>query len=268
MSTNLITNLWQDDLALESENYYKLQIGALELYFYHIEYEWLFYHRFLTSDEAKNEKKITLTKVKKIDREKLELKRFVQSNQAELIKVRPKLADRNIVAKPHEPVFLPSKQSIVLYISTPVWLAIFVNYDDKSLLDLSTFQLPDTWFGPKPHVGELCYASRFSGRANLDLLPRRAGRIITPVKITNNGTDNLKLEKLSIPCDYLSIYLTQNDELWTPTLSVSRETDSSKTQVKIEQALHPKLEGAKLLSEPKVSDKNGLLLKTINMLFD
>jgi hypothetical protein len=267
MATKIATDLWRDELTLVSESYYKLEIGALELFVFHINSEWQFRHCYLTSDETKGEKKIAWKAVKDLNKNKLELKRFIQSQQSDRLKIRPMLADRNIVAKPHEPIFLPSNQSVTLYISTPVWLGLYVNNNEVPLFQLSTFQLSDTWFGPKPHLGELCYSSQFSGRMNLDSLPRRAGRVITPVKIINNATDNLKLEKLSIPCDYLSIYLTDNSELWTPTLTVTREADSSKTQVKIEPELHPKLEKAELISTARVSDHSGLLIKTINMLF-
>jgi hypothetical protein len=267
MATKIATDLWRDELTLATESYYKLEIGALELFVSHTNFEWQFRHCYLTSDETKNEKKISWKAVKDLNKNKFELMRFIQSHESDHLKIRPMLADRNIVAKPHEPIFLPSNQSVTLYLSTPVWLGLYVNSSESPLFQLSTFQLSDTWFGPKPHLGELCYSSQFSGRMNLDSLPRRSGRVITPIKIVNNGTDNLKLEKLSIPCEYLSIYLTAKSELWTPTLTVTREVDSSKTQVKIEPELHPKLENAELVSTARVNDQSGLLIKTINMLF-
>jgi len=260
-------NLWQEEQSILIDTHYKLQVGALQLYLSHLQNEWHFHHSYLTSDESESEKKIAFRSVKIIDRKNLQFKRFIQSNDSNQIKIRPKLADRSIVAKPHEPIFLPSKQTITIYISTPVWLAFFVNGNENSLFEIPTFELPDTWFGPKPSQGELCYASRFSGRVKLDSLPRRAGRIITPVTIENNGIDNLKLDKLAIPSDFLSIYLTQRGELWTPSLNVIRETDSNKTQVNVEKILHPQLENAELITKPRVNDTSGLLLKTINMFF-
>ena len=221
----------------------------------------------LVASETKNEKKIQLSTLKKTTRDDLEPMRFIHSTNQDKLQFRPRLANRSIVAKPYMPVFLPSQQTVTIYISTPIWLAIFLEGHKQPLLELPTYKLSDTWFGPKPHIGELSYASRFSGRIDLSALPKRASRIITPVKITNNGNDNLKLEKISIPCDYLTVYCNKNNELWTQTLSILREVDQKKTQVSIEKALHPALESAKKIGEPRVADQSRLLSKTIDMLF-
>lgn len=260
-------NLWQDTVSFESKTTYKLSVGALELYVNLLENEWQFRHCHVTEDETKTERKIQLSALKKMSRDDLEPLRFINSNSHNTLQIRPRLANRSIVAKPYMPVFLPSQQTVTIYISTPVWLAIFLDNHKQPLLEVPTFKLSDTWFGPKPHIGELCYSSRFSGRIDLSALPKRASRIITPVKITNNGADNLKLEKISIPCDYLSVYLNENNELWTPTLSILREVDKNKTQVAIEKTLHSSLENAKRVGEPRVADQSRLLSKTIDMLF-
>ena len=262
-----LENLWQKTLVCSLEENYRLSIGALELFVTYLPNEWQFHHRYVTDDESKSERKVALSPIKNLPKDNAELTRFIQTNDQHELKFHPRLANRSIVAKPHSPVFLPPKQSVTIFISTPIWLAIHVDGQEQALLELATFHLPDTWFGPKPHIGELCYASRFSGRTNLDSLPRRAGRIITPVCIKNNAADNLKLEKISIPSEYLSIYMTENGELWTPTLSVFREVDQKKTVVRIDKALHPVLEKATLISKPRVSDPSGLMSKTIDTLF-
>lgn len=139
--------------------------------------------------------------------------RFICSNSRNTLQIRPRLANKSIVEKPYIPVFLPSKQTVTIDISTPILFALFLNEQKNSFLEIPTIKLSDTWFGPKPHIGELCYSSRFSGRISLSELPKRASRIITPVKVTNNDADNLKLEKISISCDYLTVYLSKGNEL-------------------------------------------------------
>ena len=267
MKQNLINNLWQETLACDLDLHYKLSVGALEIYLTALESEWQFHYRYITEDETKNEKEIHLSTVKDLRNADLELMRFIRGDAHNEIQIKPRLANKNIVAKPYMPLFLPSQQTVTIYISTPVWLAIYQNKQTRPLIELPTFKLSDTWFGPKPHIGELCYASLFSGRINLNSLPQRASRVITPVTITNNGSDNLKLEKISIPCDYLAIYVNSDNELWTPTLSIVRETDQNKTRISIDKTLHPKLHDAKRISEPRVSDQTRLLSKTIDMLF-
>lgn len=267
MTQNLVENLWQETLSFEYDKNYKLTVGALELYASLLESEWQFRHRYITEDETKSERQINLSVVKNLPQTNLELMRFIHADKGNSLQVRPCLANKNIVAKPYTPVFLPSQQTMTIYISTPVWLAIFQNQLRQPLLEIPTFKLSDTWFGPKPHIGELCYSSQFSGRISLDSLPKRSSRIITPVRITNNGEGNLKLEKISIPCDYLAIYVNKEQALWTPTLSIIRETEQSRTRIAIDKTLHPALLDAQRIAEPRVSDQTRLLSKTIDMLF-
>lgn len=267
MTETIVDDLWQKTLTFDLHNTYKLSVGALELYINLLENEWRFRHCYVSEDETGIEKPIQLSLLDTMLRDDLQPMRFICSESTNSLQIRPQLANKSIVAKPLIPVFLPSKQSVTIYISTPLSLALFLDKQKNSILEIPTIKLSDTWFGPKPHIGELCYSSRFSGRISLSELPKRASRIITPVKITNNGADNLKLEKISIPCDYLAVYLSKNNELWTPTLSILRETDKNKTEVSISKTLHPSLEGAKRIGEPRVGDQTRLLSKTIDMLF-
>jgi hypothetical protein len=46
-----------------------------------------------------------------------------------------------------------------------------------------------------------------------------------------------------------------------------RETDHNKTRVLIDKSLHPALEGAKRIGEPRIGDQTRLLSKTIDILF-
>jgi hypothetical protein len=267
MTEKIVDNLWQETLMFELQKTYKLSVGALELYINLLENEWRFRHCYVSEDETGIEKPIQLALLDTMEKEDLQPMRYICSDDINTLQIRPKLANKSIVAKPYIPVFLPSKQTVTIYISTPLSLALFLDKQKIPFLEIPTIKLSDTWFGPKPHIGELCYSSRFSGRISLSELPKRASRIITPVKVTNNGADNLKLEKISIPCDYLAVYLSQKNELWTPTLSILRETDQNKTQVTIDKILHPALEGAKRIGEPKIGDQTRLLAKTLDMLF-
>ena len=267
MAENLINDLWKEALTFEMDENYKLSVGALDLYINLQEKEWQFRHSYATQDEIQNERKLQLSKIKTVNSNELVVTRFIHSDNVDSLHIKPRLANRNIVAKPYSPILLPSQQEITIYISTPVWLAISSGTMNEPLVEMPTFQLSDTWFGPKPHIGELCYSRHFTGRIDLNVLPKRMSRVITPVRITNNGEGNLKLEKISIPCDYLAIYQNKTNELWTPTLSVIRHAEHNKTEVKIDRTLHPALAECKKIAEPRVSDQKGLLSKTIDMLF-
>ncbi len=258
--------LWSEAQSFEVGQVYKFEVGALQMYISFLEKEWQFRHSYATENETDKEKKLNLSTLKNLPRADLELSRYIHAQGENSLKFKPRMANRSIVAKPYQPIFLPPDQTVTIYISTPLWLAIYSN-NDKLLTEIPSYKLSDTWFGPKPHIGELCYSSRFSGRVDLDSLPRRVSRVITPVRIRNESHDSLKLEKVSIPSEYLEVYLNADNELWTPALSLLRATDKNTTKISIDKVMHPEIQGALKVAEPRKSDQSGLVSKTLDMFF-
>ncbi len=267
MNNPATDSIWLQTVSFSENNLFHLSIGDLDIHLSHLSQEWQFHHHYLNRGETQQEDEILLEQINELNTENKVLSRFIHSADCKEMILKPRMANRSIVAKPHNPVFLPCNQSITIYVSTPIWVAFYINGFSFPLLELPTYCLSDTWFGPKPHIGELCYASRFSGRIDLTALPRRPSRIITPISISNLASDNLKLEKIAIPSEYLSVYLSQKGELWTPTLKVIREKEQKNTQVVIDKAVHPALQDAQRIAEPRIIDQSGLLSKTLDMLF-
>jgi hypothetical protein len=273
MTTITQQDLWQQVFKIPEGQHRKLTLGVLNLIVSHLENEWQLRYHYSSDDESGQEKKLAFSELKKLPTDNSQLIRIMRSQKSEEganlseISFQPCLADRSIVAKPQLPIYLPAKDSTTIYVSTPIWLGIKIADKDQQLLQIPSFKLADTWFGPRPHVGEMCYASRFSGRTNLQLLPKRISRIITPVKVVNNANDNLKLEKIAIPTAYLSIYLTASQELWTPELKICREIDQKNTRASIEKGLPDYVSDASLICEAREKDASGLLGKTLDRLF-
>ena len=86
----------------------------------------------------------------------------------------PRLADRSVVIKPVDPIYIPAGQRGTLYISTPLWIAGLVDGLSEPLFDIPVIQPKDTWFGKDPQHGEICYATSVDGRTDLNLLKPRA----------------------------------------------------------------------------------------------
>jgi hypothetical protein len=267
MAEKINLNVWTEQLTIEPEQIVKLNIGALELYLEPLKNEWQVRHGYANDDETSREKPIQLSRLKQRPNIDLELMRFIHSHQESKLRFIPRMANRSIVAKPYQPIYLPANQTVTIYISTPIWLAVKIGDQKDSLLELPSFRLSDTWFGPKPHIGELCYSSHFSGRVDLASLPRRESRIITPVKVSNQASDNLKIEKISIPCEFLEIYQNEQGELWTQELSLSRQQNKKSTKLIVDKVKHSALDQATKISEARKQDVSGLLSKTVDMLF-
>ena len=90
------------------------------------------------------------------------------------IQLIPRLADRSVVIRPVDPIYIPDGQRGTLYISTPLWLSGYVESQKNPLFDIPVILPKDTWFGPDPRSGEMCYATSVDGRTELQLLKPRA----------------------------------------------------------------------------------------------
>jgi hypothetical protein len=82
----------------------------------------------------------------------------------------PRLADRSVVIKPVDPIYIPAGQRGTLYISTPLWISGFVEGQKEPLFDIPVILPKDTWFGPDHRTGEMCYATSVDGRTELNQL--------------------------------------------------------------------------------------------------
>lgn len=153
-----------------------------------------------------------------------------QTSPARLTLV-PVLADRLMVAKPEIPLTLPPRESVKLYLSTPIWLRVVVEGDDRKherfLWEEPTVRPSDTWFGDRPIVGEMAYASLTHARLSLAEVLWLPQRVVTEVDVVNDTNDELQLPRLSIPVRALSIHIDKGGRLWSPAVSLRRTSDGS-----------------------------------------
>lgn len=159
------------------------------------------------------------------------LHRFATDSGQHSIGLRPLSADRPVVARPEVPLGLPPGHQATFYMSTPAWVE--VSAGDHPLLAVPTSQLSDTWFGASTREGQLCYASRTQARLLLDQLPKRPGRVVTEVRVRNQGTQTLALERVQIPLPHLALHRTTEGVLWTPSVTVVLHPERADAEVRI-----------------------------------
>lgn len=176
-------------------------------------------------------------------------------------------SDRPVVVRPESALTVQPGEAVTLFVSTPVWVALAVSRkrprtrgkqsaSDTELLRL--FEVPaerfsDTWFGPNTRVGELCYATRSSGRLDLADLPQRPHRIVTPVRIENKAADALEFQRVQVPLPQLAVYRDADGALWTNGVTLTRETGGDLAAVRVD-ATPPRSAagGVERLSDPRV----------------
>jgi len=178
------------------------------------------------------------------------VERHVFSHTNEDLLIEPLLADRSVVIK-----------------SAVLWVRVRLQQRHHPLLDVAATRLSDTWFGPSTMEGELCYATTTSGRLYLDDLPVRVHRAITPVHINNAGAQPLKLEKLSLPVPFLSLFDTGAHGLWTEEITLHHDERKELAQVVVgAYPPQPYHQARRVSSSRKVADKS-MLNKTFGALF-
>jgi hypothetical protein len=152
--------------------------------------------------------------------------RFVFTPSPKQLCLRPMLADRAVVVRARQSVFIPPGEEAMLYLSSPVWVSIDLGEPPRALKEIPVLRLSDTWFGPSTREGELCYAARTHARSHLDQVPRRPHRAVTPVKVRNEASTLLPIEKLSLPVPLLSVFGEAASGLWTEEVHLTRSADS------------------------------------------
>lgn len=195
-----------------------------------------------------------------------ELFRHVFRSTRESLRLTPKLADRAVVARPTHPIFIPPGEEVRLFISTPLWLA-FSSDKPETLVDIPVVRPSDTWFGPTTWQGEICYSTEVTGRLNLDELPQRPFRAVTPITIVNNGSDPFPLERLALPVRHLPLHASETGRLWTPSMRVVREDNIALAEVRIEQQVDRIAGKTTLLSEPREPLSGLGLTRALDSLF-
>jgi hypothetical protein len=193
--------------------------------------------------------------------------RFVFTRSPGRVRLRPRLADRAVVVRARQSVFVPPGEAATLYLSTPVWLSVEVGEPGRALREIPALRLSDTWFGPSTREGELCYAARTHARSHLEEVPRRPHRAVTPVKVRNDASSLLPIEKLSVPVPLLSVYGDPGTGLWTEEVHLTRSADSDMAALRIIPGRPAQAPGGERLSPPRAEPARGGLVRAFSDLF-
>lgn len=189
----------------------------------------------------------------------LKIERYMFAQTQPLFRLMPRLADRSVVIKPVDPIYIPAGQRGTLYISTPLWIAGFVEGQRDPLFDLPVLLPKDTWFGPNPRMGEMCYATSVDGRTDLNLLKPRAFRAITPVDFHNISNQQLRFDRMNVPVSALPLFYSKSTgRLWTSQIKVLHEGWERPPRIRIENRTHA-LAGEVIAVHPPRSPESNLL---------
>ena len=178
----------------------------------------------------------------------------------------PALSDRAVVIRPDTPLFLLPGEEVRLHVGTPVWVRIAVGPSRRKLVEIPTFRLSDTFFGPNTREGELCYASRTRARLQLADVPKRRTRAATQLLVENKASVALALARLKIPVPRLSLYSDAADTLWTSTMHVVREADGQIARLELGDGPPPEAGDVTPVAPPRQIPESNLLARAVSAL--
>ena len=143
------------------------------------------------------------------------------------------LPDRAIVTRPSKPLWVHGLRCVDIFVSSPIWTVLVDETTNTPLLEVSTLEMANTWFGPKPYEGELCYASRTQARIDPNKLLQHPFRAITRITIDNRLNDAVRIERLKIPMALLALYHDTENNLWTTSMRLERRQSSGPANIQL-----------------------------------
>jgi len=196
----------------------------------------------------------------------VKIERYMFKSTQNKLQLMPRLADRSVVIKPVDPIYIPAGQRGTLYISTPLWIAGFVEGQREPIFDLPVILPKDTWFGPNHRSGEICYATAVDGRTELKQLHPRAFRAVTPIEFHNTSNQQLRFDRMNVPVPALPLFYSESTgRLWTSQIRVLHESSDRPPRIRVENRTPPNAGEVAYLHPPR--DPAGALFNMFDSFF-
>ena len=196
----------------------------------------------------------------------VKIERYIFKSTQKKLQLMPRLADRSVVIKPVDPIYIPAGQRGTLYISTPLWIAGFVEGQREPIFDLPVILPKDTWFGPNHRSGEICYATAVDGRTELKQLHPRAFRAVTPIEFHNTSNQQLRFDRMNVPVPALPLFYSESTgRLWTSQIRVLHESSDRPPRIRVENRTPPNAGEVAYLHPPR--DPAGALFNMFDSFF-
>jgi len=253
---------WWDESEVALDETLRWQIGPRTLWITRTEREW----KFATTAGSGSPGNEVAKPADAPEGEGIDTQRFAAQGDSGLLRFTPVSADRPVVVKTRQPFSVPPGAEATLFMSVPLWYRVYLGGNSTALVDEPIFRPSDTWFGPNTMTGELCYASRTNARLRLADVPVRPHRAVVVARIRNSAASPLKVGKLKIPVQHLSLFESEGGSLWTQALTLERREDTDDASVRLDdKPTH--IVTAKRVAPPRTRMSKGFLLDAFGGLF-
>lgn len=188
-----------------------------------------------------------------------QVERFVAAETESALGLMPVCADLPVVVRPGHPLSVLPRESVTLYVSSPLWLRVELGESKTTLTEMAFYPPSETWFGPSTTDGEVCYATQVIGRLRAEDFPYRPHRAITCIEIANRTPQLMRFDRLSLPVPSLSLYTNESGQLWTEAVSLERVPDQELARFETTAAPPRSAGPTERVAGPRRSGKNPLV---------
>lgn len=266
-TTPQIPQNWWDPSELPLGYSGSWRIGPFVIKIRRHPHEWLICYRHLEEPIDHSLEVVEPSTQELIDPTEDGLLRVVTEDPSNTFELSPRLADRPIVARPETPFLIMTGAVITLYVSSPLWMDLQVGAPPRQVLDLATWPVSDTWFGPTTTQGELCYAIKTNARLNLENLPLLPNRAVTQMRLENRTPENVKLERLTLPAPNLALYVDDNGHFWSQSVTIKVTDGGNSAEVDLGKGPPAEAVGSRIISEPRARAHRNIFLRARHALF-
>lgn len=234
VETNQNANqIWWRNFELPSGFLQNLQIGPMKLQISHMEREWRIAASRVdeTSVSDPQSQRIVEPSEPLAGATALgkDVKRYASRRTGAGFRLVPVTADRPVVCRPLNQIFVLPGDHVELFVSTPIWINVFLDAsasaesgsaasgqgDGSHVAEIPTVRLTDTWIGPSTVEGELGYSAVTKARLSYADVTIKPHLVTTGVVIRNLALHPLRLDRISLPAPYLHVYATSGGALCT-----------------------------------------------------
>lgn len=195
------------------------------------------------------------------------LQRFVRQGDSALLTLIPAVANLPTVIRPAQPLTIPGGGRCTIYVGTVVWMNLCAGPEQRVLTEIPLELVSFTWVGRNTMEGELCYAAATFARLELEAVPKRPWRAVTPVTLINRRPEPLLLERFSLPTPLLSLHQNERGQLWTPGVVVEVETDVNSASLHVDQAVPAAAGACTQVAQARVQAARGRFIRAFDRVF-
>jgi len=265
MSNNTTPTPWFGQYSFELNQTMHFNFGTLELWITRKTKEWVLQHIHHNTSEEVEQVQINLTA--QLPAQADCIKRVVTTNESNTLTIMPLLADRALVSRPTISTVIAQGEVVNLFVTCTCWCHVTIAGSEITLMDLPIKHYSDTWFGPNPREGELCYASKTNASLDIEGYITKPYRAKIPIKIVNRLGEAFCLERLNIPVPYLDIFVDPQNQLWGQGLTFIREPAHKEIKIRRNKSQALEKLGLKAIVSARKQSEDNIMIKAFDRLF-